>query len=134
MVVLDTDTFSHLMRGTPQVVARLLASSRSDVHVPRPVLAEIEYGIRRLGNTKKARALRARFERLQVEIARIDWTDAVSRSFGTTKAQLERAGRLIEDFDVAIAAHALAARATLVSGNAAHMKRVRGLKVESWLD
>lgn len=38
----------------------------------------------------------------------------------------------IEDFDAAIAAHAVAAGATLVTADTAHMARVPGLRIEDW--
>ena len=47
-------------------------------------------------------------------------------------ATLERRGTRIEDFDAAIAAHALAVGATLVTANLDHMTRVAGLRVEDW--
>ena len=59
-------------------------------------------------------------------------TDAVSHAFGVVKAELERRGVRIEEFDVAIAAHAVALDATLVSDNVDHMRRVPGLRIESW--
>ena len=45
---------------------------------------------------------------------------------------LERRGTRIEDFDAAIAAHALALDATLVTADLDHMIRVPGLRVEDW--
>ncbi len=62
----------------------------------------------------------------------MDWADEVSRSFGVTKADLEKRGVRIEDFDVAVAAHALAVGATLVTDNVGHLGRVRNLKLENW--
>jgi tRNA(fMet)-specific endonuclease VapC len=38
----------------------------------------------------------------------------------------------IEDFDAAIAAHALAGGATLVTSNGRHMTGIPGLRVEDW--
>ena len=49
----------------------------------------------------------------------------MSRAFGAIKADLERRGTRIEDFDVAVAAHAVALEATLVTDNITHMKRVK---------
>ncbi len=66
------------------------------------------------------------------EIQRAIWTDEVSRAFGLTKADLERRGVRLEDFDVAVAAHALALNATMVTDNVTHMKRVATLRVENW--
>ena len=66
------------------------------------------------------------------ELGRIEWTNAVSASFGLVKAELEFKCKLIEDFDIAIAAHALAWDATLVSGNTKHFQRIEGLQLEDW--
>ena len=49
-----------------------------------------------------------------------------------TNAVSARRGTRIEDFDAAIAAHAVALGATLVSANIEHMARVPGLEVEDW--
>lgn len=48
------------------------------------------------------------------------------------KASLEKKGKRIEDFDAAIAAHALATGAVLVTANLDDMVRVAGLVVEDW--
>ena len=56
----------------------------------------------------------------------------MSERFGTIKATLERRGTRIEDFDAAIAAHALAEGAVLVTANLDDMARVPGLKIEDW--
>ena len=130
--VLDTNAVSALMNGNPAVVERLAATTPADVAVPQPVLAEIAFGIERLPRSKRRASLQARFELVSAELPRVDWTDAVSQMFGRIKATLERRGTRIEDFDAAIAAHALALEATLVTANVVHMIRVPGLRVEDW--
>ena len=45
MHVLDTNTVSFLMRGDVEVVARLIEMDRTQVRLPQPVIAEIEYGL-----------------------------------------------------------------------------------------
>ena len=132
MYVLDTNAVSALMKGTAAVVERLAASAPADVAVPQPVLAEIAFGIERLPRSKRRAALQSRFDLLSAELPRAEWTDAVSQLFGRIKAALERRGTRIEDFDAAIAAHALALEATLVTANLDHMIRVPGLLVEDW--
>jgi tRNA(fMet)-specific endonuclease VapC len=130
--VLDTNAVSALMKGDTRVVGRLQAAMRGDVAVPQPVIAEIEYGIARLPRSKRRQALQERFDLVRTELARAAWTDAVSEHFGTVKAALERRGTRIEDFDAAIAAHALAEGAVLVTANLDDMARVPGLKIEDW--
>lgn len=65
-------------------------------------------------------------------IRRADLDDGVNRAFGKTKAELEKRSARVDDFDVAIAAHALALDATLVTENLRHFGRISGLVVESW--
>jgi len=130
--VLDTNAVSALMRSDAAVMERLRAVSRADVVIPQPVLAEIEYGVQRLPRSKRREALRVRFELLKAEIARAPWSDEVSERFGAIKAALERQGERIEDFDVAIAAHAAAEGAVLVTANVKHLTRVPGIRIENW--
>ena len=101
--------------------------------VCQPVIAQIEYGLARLARSARRTRLRARFDLFLEELACAPWTDQVSRAFGATKADLERRGVRLEDLDVAVAAHALAIGATLVTDNVAHLSRVRGLVVENRL-
>jgi tRNA(fMet)-specific endonuclease VapC len=130
--VLDTNAVSALMKGAETVVGRLAAHAPADVTIPQPVIAEIAYGITRLPRSRRRRLLQARFDLLCSEIPRSVWTDAVSHAYGRIKATLERRGTRIEDFDAAIAAHAVALGSTLVTANLHHMARVPGLKVEDW--
>ena len=130
--VLDTNTLSFAMAGEPSVCEQLLSRSRTDVLLPQPVISEIEYGLARLPKSKRKDRLRARFQVFLDEMQRAAWTDEISQAFGQTKADLDRRGARIEDFDVAVAAHALALGATLVTDNLAHMQRVPNLRLENW--
>lgn len=132
MYVLDTNTVSALMKGSARVVERLATLEPADVAIPQPVLAEIAFGIERLPRSARRMTLQERFDLICSEIPRADWSDAVSHAYGRIKAALERRGTRIEDFDAAIAAHALAAAATLVTANREHMTRVPGLRIEDW--
>ncbi len=130
--VLDTNTLSAVMRSDPSVLGRLRGTNRRDVVLPQPVLAEVAYGIARLPKSRRRQLLEQRFELLAETFDRVEWTDAVSDTFGRIKASLERKGQRIEDFDVAIAAHALANDAILVTGNAKHMAGISDLALEDW--
>jgi tRNA(fMet)-specific endonuclease VapC len=130
--VLDTNAVSALMKGDPNVLENLRGTNKADVAVPQPALAEIAYGIERLPRSKRRELLQDRFNLVRTELARVPWTDVVSEQFGAVKATLERKGQRIEDFDAAIAAHALATEAVLVTANLDDMVRIPGLKIEDW--
>ena len=119
--------------GRPSAIASARAASSGPLPgAERLPKTSIAFGIERLPRSKRRAALQARFDLLCVEVCRAEWTDAVSQTYGRVKATLERRGTRIEDFDAAIAAHALALDATLVTANLDHMIRVPGLRVEDW--
>lgn len=130
--LLDTSAVSALMKGDPVVRRRLAQASKALVAIPQPVVAELAYGLARLPVSKRKATLERQFALICSEISRAPWNDAVSRAFGTVKADLERRGTRIEDFDAAIAAHAIASGATLVTANLRHLSRVPGLVLEDW--
>lgn len=132
MYVLDTNAVSALMRGSDPIVGRLAAAAPADIAIPQPVIAEIAYGLERLPRSRRRSLLEARFDRICSELSRAEWTEAVSQAYGRIKAALERRGMRIEDFDVAIAAHALALEATLVTADLDHTLRIPGLRAEDW--
>jgi tRNA(fMet)-specific endonuclease VapC len=120
------------MKGDSTFLQRLQEVNRSEVSIPQPVIAEIAYGIERLPRSRRRDLLQNRFDFIRLELGRVNWTDPVSERFGSIKAVLEKRGKRIEDFDAAIAAHALAEEAVLVTANKEQMTRVPGLKIEDW--
>lgn len=130
--VLDTNTLSLAMKGDREVCARLLTLPRTDVLVPQPVIAEIRYGLSRLKKSKRRDALTQRFDLFLDRAMRAEWTDEVSRAFGLLKFDLERKGTRLEDFDVAIAAHAIVLDGVLVSMDEKHLARIPDLRLENW--
>ena len=74
----------------------------------------------------------ARLRRIRVLLAgfvTLPLTDPIMEEFGRLRAQLRRDGRLIPDFDLAIAATALTHDLTLVTRNLRHFGRVEGLRL-----
>ncbi len=59
----------------------------------------------------------------------VDLNQEVIFNFGTLKAELEKAGVRLEDFDLLIAATALVNNLILITRNIKHFKRIKGLKL-----
>ena len=53
--------------------------------------------------------------------------------FAMLKADLEKAGTPLDDFDLILAACALSHDLVLVTNNVRHFKRIQGLKLENWV-
>jgi predicted nucleic acid-binding protein len=65
-------------------------------------------------------------------IGRVPWSDEVSEAFGAIKSELERKSVRIEDFDAAVAAHALAEEGVWVTANLKHLARISAVQVDDW--
>jgi tRNA(fMet)-specific endonuclease VapC len=57
---------------------------------------------------------------------------SIAETFGMIKSDLESRGTPLDDFDLVIAATALAFNLTLVTNNEKHLQRVHGLRLENW--
>ncbi len=134
LYMLDTNIMSCLMEP-PEKARRLCCQERLDalrgrIAISVIVHAEIFAGLEKNPSPRKERRLRELMEDVQVEYLRPDlW---FSDLYACILARLERCGEPLEQFDVAIAAHAMALGATLVS-NDRGFERVEGLKLENWL-
>ena len=120
------------MSGDAVVIDRLEAVDRRQVWVPQPAWAEIVFGIARLPPSRRKTSLEERRALVRSSVQCAEWTDDVTLAFGRIKAMLEKRGEPIEDFDAAIAAHALSDDAVLVTADMKHLPRIPGLVVEDW--
>jgi tRNA(fMet)-specific endonuclease VapC len=130
--LLDTNIASELIHGNPQVLANLALHPRGHVAIAQPVVAEIEFGLALLPRGKRRDELSRRWSRFSDELLRVQWSDSVSLHFASIKARLRKSGLVIEDFDVAIAAHAQAWDLTLVTNNIRHFSRIKDLRLVDW--
>ena len=131
--VLDTTAFSANMRRDAAFLALLKKSALGDIVTVPPVVAEIQYGIERLDHsTKKYFLLKSERDRLLSVITVLPWSSEASDNFGKIKADLEGRGKLIDDFDIAIAAIAIAHKCGVITANLNHFRRIKNLECKSW--
>jgi tRNA(fMet)-specific endonuclease VapC len=126
--LLDTDTVSYALRGLGGVATRIRDLQPSELCTSAITLAELRYGADRKGS-RKLHSLIDTFA-AAVEVASFDAPAATE--FGRISNLLVERGTPIGEFDVLIAAHAVALGCTLVTNNVRHFSRVTGLKVENW--
>ena len=135
MDLLDTTAFSAAMRNEDEMVRYLGSRRPGTVAVAPPVMAEIEYGLRRLERDSRARTLlKTQKDRLLGHLRILDWDQPSSEYFGGMKASLEKAGKLIDDFDIAIAAIARSHDARVITANLVHFRRIEGLEPRHWTE
>lgn len=128
--LLDTDSVSFALRGQGNVATHIRARRPSELCISAITLAELRYGAERKGS-RKLHGLIDVFASA-VEVAPFD--EAAALEFGRIGSVLaERRGTPIGEFDVLIAAHAVALRRALVTNNVRHFSKVPGLTVENWV-
>lgn len=132
MWVLDTNICIALIkRQPPELIAKLRKHKPGDVAISSITLAELHFGVAKSQQPEKNRAALEQFL-LPLEILAFD--DVSSEYYGRVRAALEAEGTPIGPLDTLIASHALSINATVVTNNMREFSRVRGLRVQNWLD
>ena len=130
LYLLDTNTVSHLIKRHPQATQRLLAVPMHSVCISAITAGELAFG---LAKRPEAVALKAAVSEFLRRVEVLPWDEAVAQAYGTLRAQLQNQGTPLAALDMQIAAHALHAKAVLVSSDAAFL-RVTQLEIENWLE
>jgi len=130
--LLDTNICIYIRQNKPEQALRRYRRLQSG----EAALSVITYGELLYGAAKSAHPTVA-LERLR-ELVRLlpalPLPENAAEKYGAIRAELESTGEMIGNNDLWIAAHALAARLTLVTNNEREFRRVRGLKVQNWAE
>lgn len=132
--MLDTCICSFIMREQPEAVLKRLEQTVLRRH--RIVVSAITYAEMRFGCTGKkasprhAKLIDAFCSRLDAVLA---WDRAAVDATTEIRAVLAAAGTPIGSNDAAIAGHAIASGAILVTNNVREFERVPGLQYEDWV-
>ena len=127
--LLDTNACSYVIKGNvPQVRARLLRTEMAEVGISTVTEAELRFGVARM---PQARRLALAVDEFLLRVEILPWDSECARHYAELRATLERAGEPMGNLDMMIAAQALAADATLVTGDRV-FHRVKGLSLEDW--
>jgi tRNA(fMet)-specific endonuclease VapC len=131
--MLDTNICSFIMREQPEAVIRRLEQAVMRNH--RIVVSAITYAEMRFGaigkkaSPRHVRLVEAFCSRLDAVLA---WDRAAVDATTDIKAALTAAGTPIGLNDTAIAGHAIAVGAILVTNNTREFERVTDLILEDW--
>jgi tRNA(fMet)-specific endonuclease VapC len=131
--LLDTNVCIALMNGSSEKVRSLyahavlagipLATSSICMH-------ELWYGVEKSSQqSRNSRKLRS-FIAEDIEVLNFSNDDALAAA--QIRAELERKGTRIGEYDTLIAGQALARQMTLVTANTREFHRVKGLQLEDW--
>ncbi|MBW1694555.1 MAG: type II toxin-antitoxin system VapC family toxin [Deltaproteobacteria bacterium] len=130
--MLDTDICIYIIKRKPASVLKRLESLRPGrLAISAITFAEL------INGAKKSQHVEANLAKLNalgelVDIRPFDKQAAVC--YGDVRSDLEKRGETIGSNDLLIAAHALSLGWTLVTNNEREFSRVKGLKMENWVE
>ena len=129
--LLDTNVVSHIMQGRDAaLLARLTQVPVGQAAMSSITLAELEYGLHRKGQPPR---LRQALAQVLLRMDVLPWDEEVATCYGELCSSLETQGISLSDFDMMIAAHAVAADITLVSRDKAFAQvPAERLSLEIW--
>lgn len=128
--MLDTNVVSHIMQGRDaRLLARLTQLPVGQAVISSVTLAELEYGLHRKGQPVR---LRNALTQVLLRMDALPWDEQVATCYGEFCSTLEAQGINLSDYDMMIAAHAVALDATLVSRDKAFAQVTERLRLEVW--
>jgi len=130
--LLDTNICIYIRQKRPEAVLRRFRKLQPG----EAAISVITYGELLYGAAKSKQRVAA-LERLH-ELVRLlpalALPETAAEAYGRMRAELQAGGQMIGNNDLWIAAHAVAAELILVTNNEHEFRRVRGLRIQNWVE
>ncbi len=130
--LLDTNVCIHIRRQRPvRMLRRFQQLKPGEAVISVITYGELIYGIEKSPFRAQAAGQMAELAGLLPVVA---LPLGAGQYYGAIRAALEARGEMIGNNDLWIAAHAQAAGLVLVTNNESEFRRIRGLKIQNWVD
>lgn len=128
--LLDTNICVYWLKGNEHIEQKILSIGLDNVALSFLNVSELYYGAYK---SQRVDANLTLIRQLTDQLNVVESDEAISELFGEMKATLEKAGTIIDDADLFIAASAKVHGLTLVTNNLKHFRRIKGLRLENWV-
>jgi tRNA(fMet)-specific endonuclease VapC len=129
--LLDINICIYAIKKRPyNVFEKLRSIPIGSVAISAITYAELEYGVEKSSQPQKNRVALLKFV---APFVIVPFTERAAESYGSLRAQLERAGQLIGSMDLLIGSQARAEKLTLVTNNVSEFMKIPDLKIENWV-
>jgi predicted nucleic acid-binding protein len=129
MYLLDTDIVIYSLKGHPAVKKNLERNLHAALKISIVTLMELYYGAYK---SQKVTSNLGKIKSIEDAVEIIPIGRESAEVFAMLKADLEKAGTPPDDFDLILAACALANDLVLVTNNVKHFERIAGLRLTNW--
>lgn len=131
--LLNADVCIALINGTStKVRGRFVQAVRSGATLATSTIVVHQLWHRAAKNELATRYARTLATFLSRDVAVLDYSEQDSRAAGEIRAELERRGQRIGEYDTLIAGQAFSRNLILVTANTREFGRIKGLIVEDW--
>lgn len=127
--LIDTNIIIYSIKGNSFVNKNFLNNENIPKYISVITYGELLFGAKKSQNYEKNIAVVYRIKEL---FPIIDVDKAIIETFSELKANMQKSGTPIDDFDLLIASTALSMNSTLVTNNEKHFNRIKGLTIENW--
>jgi len=129
--MLDTNIVIYVVKRRPIQVLSIFNQHVGQMCISSITLAELIHGAEKSERVEQnLKGIDDFISRLEV----IDYGSTSAAHYGDIRASLERAGQTIGVNDLHIAGHARSEGLVLVTNNEKEFKKVKGLRLENWID
>ena len=130
--VLDTCICSYLIKNTPgvssEIKRHIIEHSSDSICITIFNHAELFTGVKLKDSLKLKRAVEDLIERFEI----IPFTEIASQKYAEIRSSLQKAGKIVDDMDMLIAACTMSENAILITNNEKHFSHIDGLNVQNW--
>ena len=126
--LIDTNIAIFYMKGKFDLEAKFDSIQTENCFISEITLAELKFGVEKSEKPEKNNKVLENFL-TGVQILPIFHSLDL---YAKEKARLQKAGNLIDDFDLLIGVTSITHKLTMVTNNTNHFKRIRGIKLEDW--
>lgn len=128
--MLDTNICIYIIKKRPPAVQKRF-ESLGDVFITVSVItfAELQYGVHKSTARQHNQNI---LDAFLANVVILPWDKEAGFQYATLRGTLEKAGNVVGNMDLLIAAHALSQGAVLVTHNVREFARIPLLDIEDW--
>ena len=127
--LIDTNIIIYSIKGNSTVHNNFIKNEKIPKAISVITYGELLFGAKKSQNVEKNSAVVYRIKEL---FPIIDIDKAIIETFSELKANSQKTGSIIDDFDLLIASTALTMNSILVTNNEKHFNKIKGLEIENW--
>ncbi len=128
--LIDTDWIIYYLRGTEEVMKKLISLKEEGLAISIISLAEVYEGVYHSSDSFSNEDILKDF---LTGVSVIGINEEICRIFGKERGRLRKKGELIGDFDLLIASSCLHYNLTILTNNIKHFEKIENLKILSKL-